>query len=477
MPALDANTLPIVPAGFVHCIRLINASDDSAPLAGAEVKRRVANLFPPGKLFSRDMMVLPVLHAELLEWLNYWRSKINMDDAPNAAMALASQLYEDDDHDLAMKLLMEDYRDHTRKPTAPSPMGLVAGDAPGPQGRGSNPSARYPGGTLVGDGTRRPDFMGIPSQDARPYRSSPERGSQGGNLGMDIGIPGGVHHGASRSDHRTSRRDDPQGVSGIGRGGGAHGGLGGDQGSGAHGSGIGTAGQRLDGGGDALERSDRSGGAGDGGSFQDDRSSHGYGTGHLGGAGPANIQDYLAVSAMESRQAREISGRFKDRAAKCTGKTDQLFTDYKTQYDLVTRDFGVSAHQKLFLLHNLLDGEALRLYLDEVMRTTFSYETACAKIEGRLLTAVHQGLAANYLQNLRTSDYINADVSEADALEKVFTIIAHVAKKLPREFSGDAHRPYFLRGAVIGYPWAMQPLSRQDVQPVTFQELYGELHA
>jgi len=104
MPALDANTLPIVPAGLAHCIRLINASDDSAPLTGAEVKRRVANLFPPGKLFSRDMMVFPVLHAELLEWLNYWRAEINKDDAPNAAMALASQLYEDDEHDLAIKL-------------------------------------------------------------------------------------------------------------------------------------------------------------------------------------------------------------------------------------------------------------------------------------------------------------------------------------------------------------------------------------
>jgi len=331
MPELDANTLSIVPAGLVHCIRLINASDDSAPITGAEVKRRVAHLFPPGKLFSRDMMVLPVLHAELLEWLNYWRAEINMDDAPNAAMALASQLYEDDEHDLAIKLLMEDYRDYTRKPTAPSPTGLVAGDAPGPQVRSVNPPARYLGGTLVGDGKRRPDFMGMRSQDARQCRRSPERGSQGGNLGMDIGGPEGVHNGAFRSDHRTGRRDDPQGVSGAGRGSGAHDGFGGDQGSGAHGSGFGTAGQRLDGGGDALERSDRSGGAGDGGFFHDDRSSHGYGTGHLCGSGPANIHDNVAVSAMESRQAREISGRFQDRAATFTGKTDQLFTDYKTQ--------------------------------------------------------------------------------------------------------------------------------------------------
>jgi len=154
---------------------------------------------------------------------------------------------------------------------------------------------------------------------------------------------------------------------------------------------------------------------------------------------------------MESRQAREISGRFKNRGAKFTGKTDQLFTDCKTQYDLVNRYFGVSAHQKMLLLPKVLDGEALRCYMEEVMRTTVLCETACAKIEGRVLTAVPQGRAANYLQNMRMSDFIQVDVSEADALEKVFSIVARVAKKQPRKFSGDAHRAHFLRGAVIGY--------------------------
>jgi len=122
-----------------------------------------------------------------------------------------------------------------------------------------------------------------------------------------------------------------------------------------------------------------------------------------------------------------------DRAAKFKGMTDQLFIDYKTQYDLVTRDFGVSAHQKMPLLHNLLDGEALKFYLDEVMRTTISYDTAGANSEGRLFTAVHQGRAANYLQNLRMSAFIKADMSEADALYKVFTTIARVSMKLPWE--------------------------------------------
>jgi len=145
MPALDANTVPIVLSGFVHCIRLILASDASARIAGTEIKRWVANFLPTAKLLSLDMIAFPVQQAALLEWLNYWRAEINMDDAPNAANALAFQLYEDAQHDLAIKLLMEDYRYHTFKRTAPSPTGLVAGDAPGPQGHHVNPSARQLG--------------------------------------------------------------------------------------------------------------------------------------------------------------------------------------------------------------------------------------------------------------------------------------------------------------------------------------------
>jgi len=209
MLALDANTVPIVLSGFVHCIRLIIASDASARIVGTEVKRRVANFLSPGKLLSRDMIAFPVLKAALLEWLNYWRAEINMDDAPNAAMALAFPLYEDDQHDLAIKLLMEDYRYHTFTRTAPSSTGLVAGDAPGPQGHHVNPSARQLSSTLMGDGRRRPGFIGMPSQNDRLYRRSPERGSRGGNLGMEIGGPRGAQKGASRSDHRTGRRDDP----------------------------------------------------------------------------------------------------------------------------------------------------------------------------------------------------------------------------------------------------------------------------
>lgn len=55
--------------------------------------------------------------------------------------------------------------------------------------------------------------------------------------------------------------------------------------------------------------------------------------------------------------------------------------------------------------------------------------------------------------------------------------IIPTSKTVPRAFGGDAHRANFLRSAVIGYPCAMQPLSRMDTNDVSLQDLYGELHA
>jgi len=138
-----------------------------------------------------------------------------------------------------------------------------------------------------------------------------------------------------------------------------------------------TLGDFLEDGGDMLDSADLHGGAGDGCSFQDDGRSHGFGEDHVGGAGRRQIRDTVVVSAMECRHAREISGRFKTRAAKFAGKKDQVFSDIKTKYDLVTRDFGLSADQEMLLLHNPLDGEALRFYIEEGMRKNVSYATAC----------------------------------------------------------------------------------------------------
>jgi len=143
----------------------------------------------------------------------------------------------------------------------------------------------------------------------------------------------------------------------------------------------------------------------------------------------------------------------------------------------VTREFGVSAQHMLQLLHSLLSSEALRFYLEDVMRTVVTYEAACAKIRECFLSPVHQGRAKNFLQMLRMSDFVSKGLSGAEALWETCNLVSHVSKKVPRAFSGDTHRTNVLRSTVVGYPWAMHPLSRIDTHDTSFRDLFGELYA
>jgi len=77
------------------------------------------------------------------------------------------------------------------------------------------------------------------------------------------------------------------------------------------------------------------------------------GHGDAGGGGVTHLYENPAVSVSVERQAHQVRNRFKDQSAKFSGKTKQLWDNYTTHYDLVTRDVGVSAQHKLQFLHNL----------------------------------------------------------------------------------------------------------------------------
>lgn len=116
----------------------------------------------------------------------------------------------------------------------------------------------------------------------------------------------------------------------------------------------------------------------------------------------------------------------------------------------------------------LLSCEALRFFLEDVLRTVVKYEAAGVKIHERFLSPLNQGCAKNFLQLLRMSDFVAKGFSEADSLEETYKLVASVSKKLPRALSGDTHRAKCLRSANIGYPWAMRPLSRMDTHGISF---------
>jgi len=77
----------------------------------------------------------------------------------------------------------------------------------------------------------------------------------------------------------------------------------------------------------------------------------------------------------------------------------------------------LAQHELQFLQH-LLVGEALRFYLEDVMRTVVTYEAASAKILKRVLSPVHRVSEKNILQLIRMREFVAKGFSAADVLEE-----------------------------------------------------------
>ena len=118
MDGLETGDLPRVPTGFVRTIRTINGSQDAVPVLDDDLKRKVANLFPPERLFNADVLVLPLLSEDLITWLQYWKADVTEDASVRATTLLAHYLHEGYQRDAAIKMVEADNRKYERSPEA-----------------------------------------------------------------------------------------------------------------------------------------------------------------------------------------------------------------------------------------------------------------------------------------------------------------------------------------------------------------------
>ena len=465
VPGLDPQDLSSSPANFIRMIRAINASTDGTLFKGEQLKQKVADLFPPARMFNHDMMEVSLLHQELVDWLNHWEVGIITDRSTRTMMTLAAQLYQDDDRVLAIKMVDE----YTHQGGS-SPVVKQAHTTPTCLAQMRDVSAdgsldRREDGPSSADAPWLPRFPLLPSQDARNYPGSAPRGRRDdvpiGGTAFREGNDGGSRHRAIHSGvGNRSRTDEASGrdVAGSrtvhdagGRGGGDCEGAS-DAFLRASGSHRGASGETV-----GLARDDD------------------YGRGH--GAGRSYANDGHLTAVPVDRQAHNIGQRFKDVSAKFSGKGDQLWDDYVLQYDLVTHDYRVDAGNKLAFLHNILAGEALRFFLDHVIGFAATYADACSRVRSRFLSPVDQERAKNDLQRLRMSDFVAKGMSEKAALDETFKVVERMSKKVPKGFDSDQHRANLLRSAVLGPQWAKQPLSGLGAGAVGFQDLYRQLQA
>jgi len=356
VPGLEPHDLPSSAANF---IRMIHTTSDGTLVKGEQLKQKVADLFPPHRMFSKDMMELSLLHKELVEWLNHWEAGIITDRSPRTVMALAAQLYQDDDRVLAIKVV-DDYEHQgdsfsANMPVINAPKLL----APARDGHADNVRDRHENESHRAGTSWLPPVPALPSQDARRYVGSatngrhddspssgtevlPSDGSGARRRALHDGNPSGVGRRTHLDD--ASGRGDGDSRSfrdAARRGGDAYGGAsdgrvrGADSHLGADGAYNGVSGEQR--------------------------------YGRRLGMGRSSANDGSVPPVPVDRQAHNIGQRFKDMSAKFSGKADQLWDDYVLQYDLVTHGYRVDAVNKLAVLHNILAGEALRFFLDHVV--------------------------------------------------------------------------------------------------------------
>ena len=65
MKGVDMSTLSPEVVGFIQTVRMLDEDICELSLSGGFVKHRIAEMFPPGVLFSHGLLCFPILHQKL----------------------------------------------------------------------------------------------------------------------------------------------------------------------------------------------------------------------------------------------------------------------------------------------------------------------------------------------------------------------------------------------------------------------------
>lgn len=170
---------------------------------------------------------------------------------------------------------------------------------------------------------------------------------------------------------------------------------------------------------------------------------------------------------------------FKNKKAKFTGEFEEAWIEYETDYRLAAKDLQIDEEDQLRLLHNLLDGEARRTYLRNVVSKANTFEEATQMMRDIYDTPAVQARITNMLNMLKFDDCIDYSVEpekqEVDALYKLHHKISTLAPQGSVLYREDGHKVEYMRRAVLGKPWASQPCSQISALQLKYIDLYQML--
>ncbi len=150
---------------------------------------------------------------------------------------------------------------------------------------------------------------------------------------------------------------------------------------------------------------------------------------------------------------------FQIKDSKYSGADNENIMDFIVQYDLVSRDFNLSHHEKRQYVHNLIRGEALRSYYAEVEPLGNNYADVIAKMQSQFNSISIQQFVKAELSGLSFQDMVDkSDCDKRKALRDLFATIEARIPLCPRDWRNESNKVDFLRNALLTEDWARHHL-------------------
>ncbi len=151
-----------------------------------------------------------------------------------------------------------------------------------------------------------------------------------------------------------------------------------------------------------------------------------------------------------SRNAMNMAKGFQIKDSKYSGADNENIMDFIVQYDLVSRDFNLSHHEKRQYVHNLIRGEALRSYYAEVEPLGNNYADVIAKMQSQFNSISIQQFVKAELSGLSFQDMVDkSDCDKRKALRDLFATIEARIPLCPRDWRNESNKVDFLRNALL----------------------------
>jgi hypothetical protein len=155
--------------------------------------------------------------------------------------------------------------------------------------------------------------------------------------------------------------------------------------------------------------------------------------------------------ANQIRTAHHVSQRFSQANAKYAGKTNESLADKFQIYRTVARDYQLTSTQKVALVHNLFDQEALRYYNAQVKNQFTTLEQVYEGMYAEFNSVTRQDRCKNQLRALRLHTIVETkSMTPTEALDYIRDQITLMITQCPKPFAGEAFKTELLRDSVIG---------------------------